>query len=282
MRVCSIENCGKQHYAKTFCQHHYNCSDEIRTKDRARRQTEEGKKKESAKNIKYGKSFKGNMIRRFKGKGLSEEEKKKAENAFLNFDGKCYCCGTTDAGKKGWVLDHKGEKFRGILCVWCNCAAGFLKDNVKKCKSLIRYLDKNNKISPDYAAELGVGSLAYIDYYTRSVIAERQDGVLEFEDRNYQVSVLNIPYAGVSEAGSALVSLGYEIGMAWFERGDGITQFSLRSLKGGDVDVSAIAKSYGGGGHASASGFQLNLSEGRQLVDKILGRNTYVPTSRCI
>jgi oligoribonuclease NrnB/cAMP/cGMP phosphodiesterase (DHH superfamily) len=130
------------------------------------------------------------------------------------------------------------------------------------------------------ATEAGIGVRSYIEYYTRSVVAERQDGILLFEGRNYKVSVLNIPYAGVSEAGSALVNLGYEIGIAWFERGDGITQFSLRSLKGSDVDVSAIAKSYGGGGHASAAGFQLSLSEGRRLVDTILGRNEYV-TPRC-
>jgi len=130
------------------------------------------------------------------------------------------------------------------------------------------------------AVRRGQGVRQYIEYYTRSVIAQRQDGVLVFEGRNYKVSVLNIPYVGVSEAGNALVNLGYEIGVAWFERGDGITQFSLRSLKGGDVDVSAIAKSYGGGGHASAAGFQLNLSEGRRLVDTILGRNDYV-TPRC-
>jgi oligoribonuclease NrnB/cAMP/cGMP phosphodiesterase (DHH superfamily) len=242
---------------------------------------------ESLKNIKYGKSFKGNMKRRFNGKGLSEEEKNKAKDAFLNFDGKCYCCGTTDAGKKGWVLDHKGDKFRGILCVWCNCAAGFLKDNIKKCKSLIQYLDKNNKVSSDYAAELGSGALAYIDHYTRAVVAERQEGVLSFAVgfdgensspiiRNYRTAVLNIPYAGVSEAGNALCKEGYEIGLAWFERGDGIIQFSLRSE--GDIDVSGIAKFYGGGGHQHAAGFQLSIEKGRALVDKILGRTNVIQT----
>ena len=98
---------------------------------------------------------------------------------------------------------------------------------------------------------------------------------------NYRTAVLNIPYAGVSEAGNALVNQGYDIGLAWFERGDGITQFSLRSLKGGDIDVSAIAKEYGGGGHQSAAGFQVSLEKGRILVDLILGRDKHVSTSRC-
>jgi oligoribonuclease NrnB/cAMP/cGMP phosphodiesterase (DHH superfamily) len=129
------------------------------------------------------------------------------------------------------------------------------------------------------AKALGLGVRQYIEYYTRSVVAEAQEGVLMFEGRNYRTAVLNIPYAGVSEAGNALVKAGYEIGLAWFERGDGITQFSLRSNKGaegGGVDVSVIAKYYGGGGHRNAAGFQLSLQEGRDLVDKILGRPNYL------
>lgn len=140
---------------------------------------------------------------------------------------------------------------------------------------------KDAEFGEKEVAKRGVGVRQYIEYYTRSVVAERQDGVLVFEGRNLHTSVINIPYAGVSEAGSALVKLGYNIGLAWFERGDGVTQFSLRSVKGGDVDVSAIAKSYGGGGHQSAAGFQLDTAKGRALVDLILGRGEYVPTSRC-
>ncbi len=122
------------------------------------------------------------------------------------------------------------------------------------------------------ARRAGTGVRSYVEYYTRSVVAEKQEGVLVFEGRNYRTAVLNMPYAGVSEAGMALVKAGYEIGLAWFERGNGIVQFSLRSVKGSNVDVSAIAKSYGGGGHPSAAGFQVSLAEGRRIVDEILGR----------
>jgi oligoribonuclease NrnB/cAMP/cGMP phosphodiesterase (DHH superfamily) len=44
-------------------------------------------------------------------------------------------------------------------------------------------------------------------------------------------------------------------GAAWFIRSDGICQWSLRSRDGG-IDVSEIAKAYGGGGHRNAAGFQ--------------------------
>lgn len=134
-------------------------------------------------------------------------------------------------------------------------------------------------------AELGgIGVRKYIEYYTRSVVAEKQEGVLTFEGRNYRTAVLNIPYAGVSEAGNALCKEGYEIGLAWFERGDGVIQFSLRSE--GDIDVSAIAKANGGGGHQHAAGFQVAVEVGRALVDSILGRSNRfaeaLTVSRCV
>jgi oligoribonuclease NrnB/cAMP/cGMP phosphodiesterase (DHH superfamily) len=142
------------------------------------------------------------------------------------------------------------------------------------------------KLDTVVAKGWGTGVRAYIEYYTRSVVAEAQEGVLkvqtgtiESEDGiivlptyiDYRTAVLNIPYAGVSEAGNALCKVGYPIALLWFERGDGITQFSLRG--NGSVDVSAIAKSFGGGGHNNAAGFQVSLEEGRDLVDKVLGRN---------
>jgi oligoribonuclease NrnB/cAMP/cGMP phosphodiesterase (DHH superfamily) len=42
--------------------------------------------------------------------------------------------------------------------------------------------------------------------------------------------------------------------VGWWQRGDGIFQYSLRSR--GDFDVSEVAKKHGGGGHKSAAGFQ--------------------------
>jgi hypothetical protein len=134
------------------------------------------------------------------------------------------------------------------------------------------------QMSASEAIELGTGVRQYIDYYTRSVVAEAQPGILD----GWPTGVLNIPYAGVSEAGNALVNMGYDIGLAWFENGRGEINFSLRSnKKGSDIDVSAIAKDFGGGGHRNAAGFKLGVKEGRGLVDAILGRGTYVPTSRC-
>lgn len=48
---------------------------------------------------------------------------------------------------------------------------------------------------------------------------------------------------------------GRPFGAAWFIRADGKRQWSLRSRDGG-IDVSEIAKSFGGGGHRNAAGFE--------------------------
>lgn len=46
-------------------------------------------------------------------------------------------------------------------------------------------------------------------------------------------------------------------GVCYFRRADGLWIYSLRSREGG-VDVSAVAKQYGGGGHKQAAGFESN------------------------
>ena len=91
---------------------------------------------------------------------------------------------------------------------------------------------------------------------------------------DYSVKIVNALYTYASQIGAALVQSGADIGMTWFERGDGMIQFSLRSLKGGPVDVSKVAQriSPQGGGHQSASGLPLSIYEGRALIDSILNR----------
>jgi len=58
---------------------------------------------------------------------------------------KCACCGTTEWGHKGPMVDHdhnkKGrESVRGILCSQCNLAIGKLGDNYKGVLKALKYL----------------------------------------------------------------------------------------------------------------------------------------------
>ena len=53
------------------------------------------------------------------------------------------------------------------------------------------------------------------------------------------------------------LAVGHPFALSWSVRFDGVFQYSLRSSANG-LDVSEIAKAYGGGGHAHAAGFQSN------------------------
>src|SRR5579859_3407025 len=136
-----------------------------------------------------------------------------------------------------------------------------------------------NKIDPYTAYLRGTGALAHINHYVREATKQTQWGQL---DGNF-VGVLNVPYLNCSEVGNEIAKVAHimanavtsagSYSMTWFERGDGITQFSLRSI--GDFDVSEVAKKYGGGGHKNAAGFQMEYHRARLLIDVILGRSSY-------
>lgn len=70
----------------------------------------------------------------------------------------------------------------------------------------------------------------------------------------YDVPVANLPYTLTSDAGH-LMAQGEPFAACYWDTPEGRV-FSLRSTKAG-LDVSEIAKEYGGGGHRNASGFRL-------------------------
>lgn len=73
----------------------------------------------------------------------------------------------------------------------------------------------------------------------------------------YNVPVVNAPYHYASDTAHELLSAYPDAPFAacWFRRSDGQIQWSLRS-DNDRVDVSAVAKAMGGGGHRNAAGFQ--------------------------
>lgn len=71
----------------------------------------------------------------------------------------------------------------------------------------------------------------------------------------HSVPVANLPYTLTSDAGHALAK-GAPFGACYWDTPSGRV-FSLRSTDDG-LDVSEIAKQYGGGGHRNASGFRVN------------------------
>jgi len=73
--------------------------------------------------------------------------------------------------------------------------------------------------------------------------------------RGYTVPALNAPYFYSSDAGH-IMAKGHPFALCYYY-GKNDIKFSLRSNDDG-VDVSEIAKHYGGGGHHNAAGFELS------------------------
>lgn len=111
------------------------------------------------------------------------------------------------------------------------------------------------------------------DDMMRGKIYERGEAMLQFQTTNvekmcqfaymaniagYEVPVVNVACSW-SEVGNLLLKKypNAPFAVSYWDRSDGVRQFSLRSE--GDFDVSEICKRYGGGGHKNASGFQVKL-----------------------
>lgn len=62
----------------------------------------------------------------------------------------------------------------------------------------------------------------------------------------------------ISEVGNELAKKSGTYGLVWYVGQDGRCKCSLRSI--GDYDVSAIAKTFGGGGHKNAAGFETDFT----------------------
>lgn len=76
----------------------------------------------------------------------------------------------------------------------------------------------------------------------------------------YNVPVANLPYTLTSDAGHLLLK-GEPFAGCYWDTPEGRV-FSLRSTDEG-IDVSEIAKQYGGGGHRNASGFRVSYDQAR-------------------
>lgn len=130
----------------------------------------------------------------------------------------------------------------------------------------IEAYSKLDNMNVDDAEALGVGALSQVEHYVEKAVEQHQKGIFQ----GHSVAIVNALYTNISEVGNELAKLA-DVGIGYFERADGVMQFSLRSI--GDTDVSAMAQIYKGGGHRNAAGFQLNVPAGRALVDAILSRD---------
>lgn len=137
-----------------------------------------------------------------------------------------------------------------------------------------------NRVTVEQASEYGRWINLQIEKYVEQGLKHAQHGGLFYIDpsgyvHSYSVAIVNGTYENGSELCEALDHLpGIDIGMIWWERADGKIQFSMSSHNNPDIDLSKIARTRGGGGHQTKAGFELNVHEGRTLIDSILGRKT--------
>lgn len=89
---------------------------------------------------------------------------------------------------------------------------------------------------------------------TKHYVHEVAKNAIRVDFEGYKIPLVNAPQVDISELLNFLAK-DEPFSMGWWQRGDGIFSYGLRSI--GDFDVSVIAKRYGGGGHKNAAGFQL-------------------------
>lgn len=98
--------------------------------------------------------------------------------------------------------------------------------------------------------EEGKAALKYKNYLVKEIAGDAEKA--EFE--GHSALVVNSPELK-SEIGNFLVNNGAEVGIIWSFKNDSVS-ISLRSSKDRpDIDVSILAKRYGGGGNKQAAGF---------------------------
>lgn len=108
--------------------------------------------------------------------------------------------------------------------------------------------------NPSQVVVKGKAVLAKLDSYVSAMLREARHGAVSF-GKAYRVLHVNAPYVDCSSVVGALAEAdNIDFAIGYFKRADGKWQYSLRSRPYG-VDVSEIAKHFGGGGHEHAAGF---------------------------
>ncbi|MEJ2308928.1 MAG: DHHA1 domain-containing protein [Gammaproteobacteria bacterium] len=98
----------------------------------------------------------------------------------------------------------------------------------------------------------------------RDIQALVRSGTRRMQLAGHEVPALNVPYTMASDAGN-LLAQDEPFAVCYWDDADGRV-FSLRSVAQG-VDVSEIARAFGGGGHRHAAGFRLAFEEAAALFN---------------
>jgi len=113
--------------------------------------------------------------------------------------------------------------------------------------------DEISQLPLDQVAQQGAAVLSFLDRYVEEMSAQAR----RIAFCGHDVPIVNAPYLNVSELCGALAE-GQPFAVVWFQQGDGQIKYSLRSRGDGAIDVSEIAKQFGGGGHKNSAAFTVD------------------------
>lgn len=107
--------------------------------------------------------------------------------------------------------------------------------------------------SSGHVVKTGEALLGQHQRICQDIVSQSQRCILYEGETKHVGLISNCTGHFASDVGTLLAEKSGSFGATWITESDGSVKFSLRSI--GDYDVSAIAKSYGGGGHKNAAGF---------------------------
>lgn len=114
-------------------------------------------------------------------------------------------------------------------------------------------------LTPQMVRPLGEAIRGYVDHYAERAVATGAP----IELLGYRTFAVNVQYLGVSETLHRVLERIPEaqVALGWHVHGSptrgGHVHYSLRSRTEDDVDVTVIARTFGGGGHKNAAGFEV-------------------------
>lgn len=155
-------------------------------------------------------------------------------------------------GPAPWLVEYVQDR---DLWQWKLPHSREVNAYIQQQKHELKTWDQMSVMDFEEAKRFGQIALQSIANYVSSTADITQ--VMEID--GHRVPVINAPPWHASELLNELCSYGYPFAISWYVRSDGQVGHSLRSKpmhgETESVDVSEIAKKYGGGGHREAAGF---------------------------
>lgn len=185
--------------------------------------------------------------------GLEDELKSEGQKAWIVFDqtrsGAGIAWDETFPGPRPWLVSYVEDR---DLWNWRFRNSHEVNAYVATVEHRLDKFDELHAVDVEDAMALGAGVLAYLKEYSRCVLMDARDTYFH----GHRSAVVNAHYKSISEVLNYALEDSHKVKIAigWYQRADGLFQYSLRS-RGDGPRVNDIAALHGGGGHPTSAGF---------------------------